>query len=76
MTTWTPEQEAVAIELVNKTVELMYKEYVASCPYTELAEGLSDRLARLGVFASDQGSEALLLASRDIVDKMPKAGGS
>lgn len=68
------ESEASALELLSKTVELMYKEYQAGCPYTELADGLSDRLARLGMFSGDRGTEVLVLASSTLVDRMPKAG--
>lgn len=71
----TPEQEVAALELLSKTVDLMYKEYQANCPYTDLADGLSDRLARLGVFTGDRGLYVLVQASSTLVDKMPKAGG-
>ena len=70
----SPEQEAAALELLNKTVELMYKEYQASCPYTELADGLDDRLTRLGVFSSATNLAVLVMASSVLVDRMPKAG--
>lgn len=70
----TPEHEVAALDLLNKTLHLMYKEYQASCPFTELADGLSDRLTRLGVFTGDSGLDILVQASSNLVDKMPKAG--
>lgn len=71
----TAEQEAAASELLAKTVELLAKEYAAGCPYRALAEGLGDRLARLGVFAAGQrGYELLVAASRELVDTMANAG--
>jgi hypothetical protein len=71
----TPEQEAAASELLQKTVELMAKEYAAGCPYRDLAEGLGQRLARLGVSgASARGAELLVAASGSLVDTMGKAG--
>lgn len=70
-----PEQEAAANDLLQKTVELMSKEFAAGCPYRELAEGLGQRLGRLGVSGSSEAGAALLVAfSGSLVDTMGKAG--
>eukprot|EP00879_Flechtneria_rotunda_P024732 GHRR01026238.1.p1 GENE.GHRR01026238.1~~GHRR01026238.1.p1 ORF type:complete len:904 (+),score=333.81 GHRR01026238.1:136-2847(+) len=72
--TMTPEQEGAALEMLNKTVYLMLKEYLAGCPYRDLAEGLADRLARLSVFKGSQGRQLLVAASSSLVDQLAKSG--
>lgn len=73
----TPEQEAAANDLLQKTVELMAKEFAAGCPYRDLAEGLGQRLGRLGVSGSSEAGAALLVAfSGSLVDTMGKAGSA
>jgi hypothetical protein len=53
----------------------MAKEFAAGCPYRDLADGLGQRLARLGVSgASGQGADVLVAASSSLVDTMGKAG--
>jgi hypothetical protein len=53
----------------------MAKEFAAGCPYRDLADGLGQRLARLGVSgASGQGADLLVAASSSLVDTMGKAG--
>ncbi|KAF8069449.1 hypothetical protein HT031_001565 [Scenedesmus sp. PABB004] len=72
----TPEAAAAASELLGKTVALMHKEFSAGCAYRELAEGLGERLRRLGALGGAQGTELLVAASSGLVDTVAKAGSA
>jgi hypothetical protein len=69
-------EAAAALDLLDRTVDIMYREYSAGCAYEGLAEGLSVKLSKLGVFSTgSSGPQLLLSVSESLVDNMPKSSG-
>eukprot|EP00775_Hariotina_reticulata_P010954 gene10954-11108_t len=72
-----PSEVSAALDLLDRTVDIMYREYSAGYAYEGLAEGLSVKLSKLGVFSTDSSGPQLLLGvSESLVDNLPKSGGS